>query len=134
MIRFLILYLIAAAVFFAIDMLWLGLVAKKFYREQLAFILSEQVNWVAAIIFYAIYLAGVLHFAVLPGLKEQNVLLALLQGAALGFLCYATYDLTNMATIAKWPLKIVLVDILWGTFLTGMVSLLSYVIAVKWNI
>jgi uncharacterized membrane protein len=134
MIRFLILYLIAAAVFFAIDMLWLGLVAKKFYREQLAFILSEQVNWAAAIIFYAIYLAGVLHFAVLPGLKEQNVLLALLQGAALGFLCYATYDLTNMATIAKWPLKIVLVDILWGTFLTGMVSLLSYVIAVKWNI
>lgn len=134
MIRFLILYLIAAAVFFAIDMVWLGLVAKKFYREQLAFILSEQVNWAAAMIFYAIYLAGVLHFAVLPGLKEQNALLVLMQGAALGFLCYATYDLTNMATIAKWPLKIVLVDILWGTFLTGMVSLLTYVIAVKWNI
>jgi uncharacterized membrane protein len=134
MIRFLILYIIAAAVFFAIDMLWLGWVAKKFYREHLDFILSEQVNWAAAIIFYAIYLAGVLHFAVLPGLKEQNTLQVFLQGAALGFLCYATYDLTNMATIAKWPLKVVVVDILWGTFLTGMVSLLTYVIAVKWNI
>lgn len=129
-----ILFLIAAAVFFSIDMLWLGVVAKKLYRQELGFILSDEVNWIAALIFYAIYLVGVLHFAVIPALKEQSWLSALIQGAALGFLCYATYDLTNMATISKWPLKIVIIDIIWGTFLTASVSVVTYLLAMKLDI
>lgn len=129
-----ILFLIAAVIFFSIDMLWLGVVAKKLYRDELGFILSNEVNWIAALIFYVIYLVGVLHFAVIPALKEQSWITALIQGAALGFLCYATYDLTNMATISKWPLKIVIIDIAWGTFLTCAVSLLTYLAAVKFNI
>lgn len=129
-----ILFLIAAAVFFSIDMLWLGVVAKKLYRQELGFILSDEVNWMAALIFYAIYLVGVLHFAVIPALKEQSCMTALIQGAALGFLCYATYDLTNMATISKWPLKIVIIDIIWGTFLTASVSVVTYLLAMKLDI
>lgn len=130
--QLILLYLAAAVIFFAIDMLWLGLVAHKFYQTELSFILSPQVNWIAAGIFYAIYLAGVLYFAVFPALKTGSISMALLNGALLGGLCYATYDLTNMATIAKWPLKVVLVDILWGIFLTGAVSALSYRVGKHW--
>lgn len=112
-------YFSTLLVFFALDMLWLGLIAKDFYRSRLYFVLSEQVNWTAAIVFYLIYIAGIVFFAVAPALKLQSLQVAMLHGAVLGFLCYATYDLTNMATIAKWPLTIVVVDIIWGTVLTA---------------
>ena len=125
-------YAIATVFFFAIDMLWLGVIAKKLYREKLGFILSDEVNWTAAIVFYFIYIAGILFFAVYPALRDFSWQTALLNGAVLGFLCYATYDLTNMATIAKWPLQIVLIDIVWGTVLTGSVSILTYLSATKW--
>jgi uncharacterized membrane protein len=125
-------YAIATVFFFAIDMLWLGVIAKKLYREKLGFILSYEVNWTAALVFYFIYIAGILFFAVYPALRDFSWQTALLNGAVLGFLCYATYDLTNMATIAKWPLQIVLIDIVWGTVLTGSVSILTYLAATKW--
>ncbi len=125
-------YAIATVFFFAIDMLWLGVIAKKLYREKLGFILSDEVNWTAALVFYFIYIAGILFFAVYPALRDFSWQTALLNGAVLGFLCYATYDLTNMATIAKWPLQIVLIDIVWGTVLTGSVSILTYLAATKW--
>jgi uncharacterized membrane protein len=125
-------YAIATVFFFAIDMLWLGVIAKKLYREKLGFILSDEVNWTAALVFYFIYIAGILFFAVYPALRDFSWQMALLNGAVLGFLCYATYDLTNMATIAKWPLQIVLIDIVWGTVLTGSVSILTYLAATKW--
>lgn len=127
----LILYGITTVIFFAIDMLWLGVIAKNLYRQKLGFILSEQVNWAAAIVFYLIYIGGILFFAVLPAMKEMNWQTALLNGAILGGLCYATYDLTNMATIAKWPLDIVIIDIVWGMVLTGSVATLSYFAAAK---
>lgn len=125
-------YAIATVFFFAIDMLWLGVIAKKLYREKLGFILSDEVNWTAALVFYFIYIAGILFFAVYPALRDFSWQTALLNGAVLGFLCYATYDLTNMATIAKWPLQIVLIDIVWGTVLTGSVSILTYLADTKW--
>ena len=124
-------YVITTIIFFAIDMIWLGLIAKSFYRQQLGFVLSPDVNWPAAIIFYLLYIGGILFFAVMPGLKELSWQTALLHGAVLGMLCYATYDLTNMATIKNWPLVIVVVDIIWGTVLTGGCALLSYFTAVK---
>ena len=125
------LYGICTLIFFAIDMLWLGFFARSFYKEKLGFILSPQVNWSAAVIFYLIYIGGILFFAVLPSLKDQQWQTALINGAILGGLCYATYDLTNMATIAQWPLIVVVVDIIWGMVLTGSVSILTYYIGAR---
>lgn len=127
-------YIIATVIFIAIDMLWLGLIARNLYRDKLGFILSTQVNWTAAVVFYLIYIAGILYFAVNPSLKELNWQTALLNGSLLGGLCYATYDLTNMATIAKWPLQIVVIDILWGVILTGSVSLLTHIVVTKYGL
>lgn len=127
------LYGLCTIIFFAIDMLWLGFFARGFYKKNLGFILSDKVNWTAAIIFYLIYIGGILFFAVLPALKDQQWQTALINGALLGALCYATYDLTNMATISQWPLIVVIVDILWGIVLTGSVSLLTYVIGLKFS-
>jgi uncharacterized membrane protein len=124
-------YGIATVIFFAIDMLWLGVVAKNLYRQKLGFILSEQVNWPAAFTFYFIYIAGILFFAVIPALKEVSWQTALLNGALFGLMCYATYDLTNMATIKNWPLSIVVIDMVWGLVLTGSVSLLTYFFTTK---
>ncbi|MFN8286627.1 MAG: DUF2177 family protein [Chitinophagales bacterium] len=128
MLRYLILYALTLVFFFALDLTWLGLIAKNLYREKLGFILSDKVNWAAAIIFYLIYIAGILYFAILPGLESGTLLKVVVNGALLGFLCYATYDLTNMATIANWPLSIVLIDILWGSFLTGACATGAYLI------
>ncbi len=127
--KYIALFLTSTVIFFAIDMLWLGFVAKNFYREKLSFIFTGEVNWPAALIFYLIYIVGILYFAILPALNTGNWNLALLNGALLGFLCYATYDLTNMATIKQWPLIVVVVDIIWGTVLTGSVAVLSYFVA-----
>ncbi len=130
--KYLLLFLITTLIFFAVDMLWLGVIAKNFYRDKLSFIFTGEVNWAPAIIFYLIYIAGILYFSILPGLDGGNWKMVLLNGAILGFLCYATYDLTNMATIKQWPLIVVFVDIAWGTLLTGTVAVLSYLAAVKW--
>ena len=127
------LYGLCTVIFFAIDMVWLGFVARGFYKEKLGFILSDKVNWAAAITFYLIFIGGILFFAVLPALRDHSWQTALLHGAILGGLCYATYDLTNMATISRWPLIIVVVDIIWGIVLTGSVSLLTYLIGIKFS-
>ena len=126
--KYLYLYLIATIIFFAIDMVWLGWLAKDFYWKKLDFILSDQTNWTAAVVFYLIYIAGILYFAVVPGLNAGAWQTALMKGALFGFFCYATYDLTNMALIKGWPLEIVIVDIIWGTVLTGSVAVLSYLL------
>ena len=129
--KYFILFIITTLTFFVIDMLWLGLIAKNFYREKLSFVFTGEVNWAAALIFYFIYIIGILYFAILPGFTHLDWKMVLFNGAFLGFLCYATYDLTNMATIKQWPLIVVLVDILWGTVLTASVSILSYFAAIK---
>ena len=123
------LYVLTVPVFFAIDIVWLGVIARGFYRRQLGFILSPDVNWVAAVTFYLIYIAGIIFFAVRPALASGRLSEAALIGGLFGFFTYATYDLTNMATIKDWPLKIVVVDILWGTCLCALVAGLSFLIA-----
>ena len=125
------LYFLTIPIFFLIDMLWLGVVAKGFYRQNLAFILSPDVNWTAAISFYLIYIIGILIFAVVPAIERDSMFRALLWGGLFGFFTYATYDLTNMALIKGWPLKVVIVDVLWGVFLCASVAALSFR-AAKW--
>ena len=118
---FIVLYAISVPVFFIIDMFWLGVVAKNFYQARIGHLLGD-VNWVAAIIFYLVFLVGLTFFAMYPGVTAGKVGTAVLLGALFGFFTYATYDLTNLATLKDWPLSIVFVDILWGTTLGALVS------------
>ena len=124
-------YLLTAVVFFAIDLLWLGVVAKGLYDKWLGHLLAEKVNWVAAIVFYLLFIVGIFIFSILPAVDKNSVSRAIILGALFGFFTYATYDLTNLATLANWPLKVVFVDIAWGMVLTASVSCAGYHI-VKW--
>jgi uncharacterized membrane protein len=123
-----ILYFITLAVFFLIDMIWLGAVAKGFYRKHLGGMLSPTVQWGAAILFYLMFIAGLLLFVVRPAIAAGAPLQALLYGALFGLICYATYDLTNLATLKDWPLIVTVVDLVWGTALGGSVSAVSVVL------
>ena len=129
--RLLIGYLLTAMVFFSIDLLWLGVVAKDFYRRHLGGFLSDSVNWKAAIIFYLLNIIGIFIFAILPATEKQSLWRAIVLGALFGFFTYATYDLTNLATLKNWPLRVVIVDIAWGIVLTGTVSGAGFAI-LKW--
>jgi uncharacterized membrane protein len=119
------LYLVTLAIFFLIDMVWLGLVAKNFYRSQLGEMLSPKVNWVAAILFYLLFIAGLQLFVIAPALQSGGALAALWRGALFGLIAYATYDLTNLATLKDWPLLVTAVDLAWGALLGGAVSFLA---------
>lgn len=118
-------------VFLAIDMLWLGIVAKNVYQKYLGALLSENVNWTAAFVFYFLFIAGIFIFSIYPAYEKQSVMHAVLMGALFGFFTYATYDLTNLATLKGWPLTIVFIDIAWGTFLSAAVAFSGYNI-LKW--
>jgi uncharacterized membrane protein len=124
-------YLITVPVFFVIDLIWLGLVAKDFYQRHLGYLLRPQVNWSAAIVFYLVFIVGILFFAVFPALEAQSSMRALAYGALFGFFTYATYDLTNQSTVKGWPLIITLVDLAWGTVFCGLVSWISYSISTQ---
>ncbi|MBT2732402.1 DUF2177 family protein [Carnobacterium sp. ISL-102] len=126
MMEYVIIYMITLAVFFLIDIIWLALIANKLYKDQIGFIMKDKPNWVAAIIFYMIFVLGLVFFVIDPALLSESMLEALLRGMFFGFITYATYDLTNLATLDKWPLKITIIDLIWGTTLGGLVSIISY--------
>jgi len=123
------LYLMTVPVFFVIDMVWLGAVAKGFYRRHLGDFLAAKFNWPAAMIFYLLFIVGILVFAVLPSLEKQSLIHCVVMGVLFGFFTYATYDLTNLATLQDWPLVIVVVDIVWGMVLSGSVATISFLLA-----
>lgn len=125
------LYLIALPVFFAIDMLWLGIVAKNFYAKQIGHLMKTDINWAAAIIFYLIFIAGLVVFVITPAMEKGSWAHALLFGALFGFVCYATYDLTNLAVAKDWPLLVTIVDLIWGAVLAASVSTITHFIAHK---
>ncbi|MFT4544160.1 MAG: putative membrane protein [Bacteroidia bacterium] len=124
-------YFLTTLVFFAIDLTWIGLVAKKFYWSNIGGLLKDDINWVAALVFYLLYIAGIFIFAILPAVETDSVKSAVIYGALFGFFCYATYDLTNLATLKGFPLKVVVVDMIWGTILTGLVSTAGFFIT-RW--
>lgn len=125
------LYAIAFPVFLAIDMVWLGLVAKDFYRSQIGFLMKSEINWPAAILFYLLFVAGLVVFVIAPALEKRAWRHALLYGALFGLIAYATYDLTNLATLQGWPLLVTVVDMAWGAVLAASVSTATYFIARK---
>ena len=102
------------------------MVAKNFYRQHIGHLMSPDVNWGAAVLFYAVYIAGIVFFAIKPALEAGSAARALAYGAVLGFVAYATYDLTNQATMSDWPVLVTVVDLAWGTVLTATVAYLSY--------
>lgn len=116
------LYGLTALAFFAIDLVWLGVVAPGFYQRHLGHLLRPDVLWAPALLFYALYIAGVLVFAVLPGLEAGSLGRTLALGAFFGLVAYATFDLTCMALLRDFPLVVVAVDLVWGTVLTASVS------------
>ena len=125
------LYLIALPVFLAIDLVWLTVVSKDFYAKQLGYLLAKNPNLLAALIFYLLFIAGLIVFVITPALDKRLWTHALLAGAFFGLVTYATYDLTNLATIRDWPLIITVVDLVWGMALSATVSIVTYVIALK---
>lgn len=125
------LYAIALPVFFAIDMVWLGLVASNFYKAQIGFLLKSDVNWTAAILFYLLFIVGLVLFVIAPAVEKGSWTHALLFGALFGLITYATYDLTNLATMKDWPLLLTVVDLAWGTVLGASVSVVTFFIAGK---
>jgi len=127
----LLIFIITSVIFFAIDMVWLGVIAKNYYQEKIGFLMADKVNWVAALVFYVMYIGGILYFVILPSIDNGNWQTALLKGAILGMLCYGTYDLTNMATLKNWPYQLVIIDILWGAFLTGATATIAYLLSIK---
>jgi uncharacterized membrane protein len=127
MMRYFKLYLVSLAAFFAIDMLWLGLVARSFYQQYLGFLMAPSPNWFVAIIFYFLFVVGILVFVVFPGLGANSLKTALSRAALFGLITYATYDLTNLATLKDWPALLSIVDMLWGTFLSVSVSCIGFI-------
>ncbi len=121
-------YAVTFAVFFVIDMLWLGVVARSFYRNQLGSLMRSAVNWPAAIVFYLLFIGGILIFVLLPALERGSWQYALGMGALFGLITYATYDLTNLATLRDWPLTMTLVDLMWGTVLAASTAFVSFAI------
>ena len=120
------LYLVALGVFLAMDMTWLLVIAKDLYARHLGYLMSKTPNLVAAGIFYLLYVAGLVVFVLEPAIKNNSLVEALWRGALFGLIAYATYDLTNLATIKDWPLLITIIDLIWGAVLSGSVAVVSY--------
>jgi uncharacterized membrane protein len=120
------LYFATLIAFFAIDMVWLGLVARTFYRRHLGFLLAPTTDWIAALLFYLLFVLGILVFVVVPGLQDNSLKTTLLRAALFGLITYATYDLTNLATVKNWPLLITVIDMAWGTVLSMAVSYVGF--------
>lgn len=126
MLAYVIAWIVAAAVFLGLDALWFSQSVPKFYRPIIGQIMRPNPNLVAAGAFYLIYVSGIMFFAVAPALEQASASEALLNGAALGFLAYATFDLSNQAIMRTWSTKLTIVDMSWGTFATGMAAIAAY--------
>ena len=119
-------FLITFVSFLLIDMVWLVFIAKDLYKKYLGYLMSPTVNWGAALIFYALFIVGILFFVVYPALEKEQIQYALMAGALFGLVTYATYDLTNLATIKDWPVTITIIDLIWGTSVSALTSTLSF--------
>ncbi len=127
--NFLFAYITSFGTMTVLDAFWLGLIAPSFYKKHIGFIMAEKPNWFAALAFYLIFIAGVTLFVVYPGWKNVDSFLKIgLLGAIFGLVTYATYDLTNQATLKNWPYIVTIIDLLWGTLLTAVVSIVAVLV------
>ena len=121
-------FLVAFAVFLGIDILWLTVIAQKFYKAQIGHLMADKARLRPAAIFYVLFIAALVYFVIAPALEHQNLTRLILSAVVFGLVTYATYDLTNMATLKDWPLLVTVVDLAWGTFISLAVSLITYLI------
>ncbi|SFL92172.1 DUF2177 family protein [Halanaerobium salsuginis] len=119
-------YLFALVIFLGLDFIWLEKAAKSIYHAQLSFILKDKFNLTAAVIFYLIFISGLVFFVINPALNKSSWHYALLAGLFYGLITYATYDLTNLSTLKNWPILITVIDISWGSILCALTSFLTY--------
>ena len=127
--KYIYLYLLTFIVFLAIDFIWLNFIAKNLYATRIGHLLAEKPNLIPALIFYLIFVVGVIVFAIIPGYETKSILKTILLGALFGLLTYSTYDLTNLATLKNWPVSVTIIDIIWGTSLSVLTSTAGYYIA-----
>ena len=120
--------LIAFTIFIVLDLIWLGFIARDFYKKQLKSRLNPSPNKIVAGLFYILFVVGLVHFAISPAIIEQDYKISFFNGGLYGFFTYMTYELTNFAVLKNWPTKLVLVDIAWGTFLSLNVSSMAYLL------
>ena len=125
------LYLVTVVVFFLVDIIWLGFISKNLYKEYLGHLMAPKVNWGAALVFYLMFIAGLIFFVTDPAIAKENIMYAILAGGFFGLITYGTYDLTNLATLKDWPLNITIIDLVWGTFLNAATSGITYLIAMN---
>lgn len=117
-----------------IDLTWLGVVAKSFYRDQLGKLMADSVNWWAGGIFYLLFVAGLLVFVVNPAIAKESIGWCVGIGFLFGVITYSTYDLTNLSTLKDWPLKVTVVDLIWGGVLSASVSIVGFLVSrVLWG-
>ncbi|MBC7981736.1 DUF2177 family protein [Candidatus Parcubacteria bacterium] len=121
-------YFTALSAFLILDALWLGFIAKSFYAKQIGFLFKSDINWIAALLFYALFIVALILFVIHPAIEKNSIIHALLFGALFGFITYATYDLTNLATLKGWPVMVTIVDLIWGSFVTAAVSSVTFLI------
>ena len=131
MIKYLAAYGLTFLVFLVVDIIYLGFIAKDLYAKHIGFLLADKVNWVAAIVFYLLFVVAIFVFVIEPAVKQDSWEKALILGAFFGFITYATYDLTNLATLKDWPVRIVIYDMIWGTVLAAIVGTAGFYIT-KW--
>lgn len=119
---------VALLIFLFIDGLWLGFFAKKFYKNKLGHLMKEKPNFISAVIFYLIYILALSFFVIQPAVSGQGLWYAIFAGAFFGLASYATYDLTNLATMKNFPVQVAIIDLVWGTFVTSLLAVLTYLI------
>lgn len=124
-------YLLTILVFFLVDIVWLGVISKNLYKNYLGHLMAPKVNWTAALIFYALFIAGLVFFVINPALAKESLVYAILAGGFFGLITYGTYDLTNLATLKDWPLNITIIDLLWGTVLNALTSGITFTVVQK---
>ncbi|MBA8879961.1 DUF2177 family protein [Phyllobacterium myrsinacearum] len=126
MLKYAIAYISTAVLFLVVDFVWLSTMATSFYRSRIPDVMATEVNYPAAIAFYLIFVAGIVIFAVSPALENGRWTTALIYGALFGFMAYATYDLTNQATLKQWSTAVTIVDMGWGTFISALSATTSF--------
>lgn len=124
-------YIGSLATFLLLDFAWLGAVARGFYRDQMGSLMRDQVQWTPAFVFYALFVAAILVFVVLPAVERGSLGRAAGMGAFFGLVTYATYDLTNLAVLRGFRTQLALVDMAWGTVLCAAVAVAGYLVAVR---
>jgi len=122
-------YLLTLLAFLALDAVWLGVIAKDLYKKHLGHLMASDINWTAALLFYLLYIVAILVFVTAPAARSGSFVRAMVLGAFLGLVAYATYDLTNLATLKEWPVVVTVVDLIWGAVITAATSAVSFLVA-----